>query len=155
MQNNNIVTIYNAWSQNGYYLASTEFVDGKNLKDWLETPFLADDIKRRKVCQQLLETVLYYQTKGIIHGDIHVGNILIDNLNQVHIIDFGTSYFTRNKSNGRMSVDREINLLYEDVKLLLGNSFNDDFLLINFKNHKNNRKIITDTVNPLFLQKLY
>ena len=153
LQNNNIVTIYNAWSQDGYYLASTEFVDGKNLKEWLETPFLADDIKRRKVCQQLLETVLYYQTKGIIHGDIHAGNILIDKQNQVHIIDFGTSYFTKNKSNGRISVDREINLLYEDVKLILGDSFNDDYLLIKFKDIKKNRKIITDTINPVLFTK--
>lgn len=154
MQKNiNIVTMYNAWSQDGYYLAATEFVDGKNLKEWLETPFLADDIKRRKVCQQLLETVLYYQTKGIIHGDIHAGNILIDNKNQVHIIDFGTSYFTRNKSNGRMSIDREINLLYEDVKLILGDSFNDDFLLIKFKDNKKNRKIMTDIINPVLFTK--
>lgn len=152
LQNNNIITIYNAWTQNGYYLASTEFVNGKNLRDWLEMPFMADDIKRRKVCQQLLETVLYYQTKGIIHGDLHAGNILIDNLNQVHIIDFGTSYFTRNKSNGRMSIDREINLLYEDVKLLLGNSFKDDFLIIKFKKN-NKRKIVTDFIEPLLFTK--
>ncbi len=153
LQNNNIVTIYNAWSQDGYYLASTEFVDGKNLKEWLETPFLADDIKRRKVCQQLLETVLYYQTKGIIHGDIHTGNILIDKQNQVHIIDFGTSYFRRNKSNGRISVDREINLLFEDIKLLLGDSFNDEFLLIKFNEKKRNRKILTITLEPILFTK--
>lgn len=153
LQNNNIVTMYNAWTQDGYYLASTEFVDGKNLKDWLETPFLADDIERKKVCQQLLETVLYYQTKGIIHGDIHSGNILIDNKNQVHIIDFGTSYFARSKNNRRMSIDREINLLYEDIKLILGDSFNDEFLMIKFKENKNNRKILTDSLVPILFTK--
>ncbi|EID83941.1 Protein kinase domain-containing protein [Treponema sp. JC4] len=149
LQNDNIVTVYNAWEQDGYYLAATEFVDGKKLKDWLETPFLADDIKRKKVCQQLLETVLYYQTKGIIHGDIHSGNILIDNRNQVHIIDFGTSYFNKNK-NGRQSIDREINLLYEDVKLILGNSFKDEFLIIKFNDK---RKILTDSLEPILFTK--
>ena len=133
IKNNNIVTMYDAWRQDGYYLASTEYIEGKNLKDWLKTPLYAGEIERRKIARQLLETVLYYQSEGIIHGDIHPGNILIDNNNQVHIIDFGSSYFTRNKKNGRISINREINLLYEDIKEILGDSFNEELLKLDFK----------------------
>lgn len=152
-KNPNIVTMYDAWEQDGYYLASTEYIEGKNLKDWLKAPFYAGEIERREIARQLLETVLYYQSEGIIHGDMHSGNILIDNNNQVHIIDFGSSYFTRNKKNGRISIDREINLLYEDIKEILGESFNEDLLKLDFKIKNKKRMIITDSINHILFTK--
>ena len=153
LKNNNIVTIYDAWQQDGYYFASTEFIEGESLKDWLNSPFYATETECRRICHQLLETVLYYQTEGIIHGDIHTKNILIDKNNQVHIIDFGTSYFTRNKKSGRASVDREINLLYEDVKLILGDSFDDELLILSFNVKNKRRRLITDNINPILFTK--
>lgn len=152
-KNPNIVTMYDAWEQDGYYLASTEYIEGKNLKDWLKAPFYAGEIERREIARQLLETVLYYQSEGIIHGDMHSGNILIDNNNQVHIIDFGSSYFTRNKKNGRISIDREINLLYEDIKEILGDSFNEELLKLDFKIKNQKRMIITDSINHILFTK--
>ncbi len=149
-KNNNIVTMYDAWTKDGYYFASTEFVEGKNLKEWLT---YATEIERKEICRQLLETILCYQISGIIHGDIHSGNILIDEKNQIHLIDFGTSYFTRNKNAGRVSIDREINLLYEDMKQILGKSFREDFLSLDFKIIGSKRKIDTDNINPILFTK--
>ena len=149
-KNNNIVTMYDAWTQDDYYFASTEFVEGKNLEKWLIN---ATEIERKEICCQLLETILCYQSSGIIHGDIHSGNILIDKKNQIHLIDFGTSYFTRNKNACRVSIDREINLIYEDIKLILGNSFRDDFLSLDFNIDDSKRKINTDNINPILFTK--
>lgn len=149
-KNKNIVTMYDAWTKDGYFFASTEFVEGKNLEKWL---VYATEIERKDICCQLLETILCYQSSGIIHGDIHSGNILIDKNNQIHLIDFGTSYFTRNKNDGRVSIEREINLLYEDIKLILGNSFRDDFLSIDFSIDGSKRKINTDNINPILFTK--
>ena len=49
--------------------------------------------------------------------------------------------------------DREINLLYEDIKLIFGDIFNDELLRLSFSGKNKNRKIITDDLTPILFTK--
>ena len=65
-----------------------EYVDGVTLTDFLDTkPSLA---ARKRVAQQLVETMRYFHGLQIIHRDLKPSNILITrNGGNVKIIDFG------------------------------------------------------------------
>jgi serine/threonine protein kinase len=110
----NIATIYGAdIYKNKICWAVYNYIEGISLKDWLaDNP---SEIYRLDVAKSIFETVIFYQKKGILHGDLHDGNIMIDEGNKVHIIDFGTSEFSSSKKTRR----REIGLMLILVEKLL------------------------------------
>lgn len=72
-----------------------EYIEGKNLDDWLNTkPTFWDKIS---VFEELNSTIIYYHEQGVYHGDLHGKNIIIDEQLKPHIIDFSTSIFVRRK----------------------------------------------------------
>lgn len=67
-----------------------EYVDGITLREWLHTKPRV--LKRRRVLNELLETIDYLHRKQIVHGDLKPENILIThNEHHVKLIDFGLS----------------------------------------------------------------
>lgn len=68
----------------------SEYIDGRTLTEFIaENPSRA---VRRKVFEQLLQTVAYLHRRGIIHNDIKPDNILISrNGDTLKLIDFGLS----------------------------------------------------------------
>ncbi|MCB2297941.1 protein kinase domain-containing protein [Clostridium tagluense] len=118
IKNNNIVTIYDAKIiYNEIYTCVMEYIEGESLKEWIIHNYGIET--RINICKKILETVLEYQTAGIIHGDLHGGNIIIDGEDNIHIIDFGTSLFGRDNQ----SKERESNFTIDLVKNLLGDYF--------------------------------
>lgn len=109
-----IVTIHDGQIlPNGFCLAVYDYIKGVSLNEWLENS--PSVYKRIKVCRELLRAIHYYQAQGLLHGDLHGGNILISSDNQITIIDFGTSAFAR-KDQSR---NRELYFVTELGKLLL------------------------------------
>lgn len=110
--------IFDAGEINGKIYVVMEYFDGVPLKDWLPTvtPCFG---WRHVIAQKINGLHSTLSHKGIIHGDLHWGNILIhrdcrelmhykprDRYDNVHklmynteldirVIDFGTSYFSR------------------------------------------------------------
>ncbi|GEM_PF-2294852 len=126
LKNANIVTIYDAKVLGeGIYMSSMELINGKSLKEWLKNN---NNIRERiDLCKKILKTILEYQDEGIIHGDLHYENIIIDDNSEIHIIDFGTSIFSHyNQSN-----ERESYLVVDLVKKLLGEYFISNCLEFN------------------------
>lgn len=104
-----------------YGIMVMEYIDGICLKEWLKQN--NNYIRRINLCIKILEAVIQYQKQGIIHGDLHGGNILITSDDEIHIIDFGTSHL-----NGyEYSVKRESRLVFETIKSILkGVKYFDD-----------------------------
>lgn len=118
LRNNNIITIYDAKIiNNEIYMSAMEYIEGKPLDKWLKSN--CQILKRIEVCKKILKTVLEYQNIGVIHGDLHGGNILIDEDDNVHLIDFGTSLF----AHTNQSKEREAYFIVDLVKKLLGEYF--------------------------------
>lgn len=130
----NIVKIYNAWIENSCYFCSMEYIDGCTLKTWISSP--RSKWKRLNILNKIFLAIKAYQDKGIIHGDIHANNILIDKAQEIHIIDFGTSVTSK---YGDQSNYRENYLMYELVEKVMGDDFSDEIFL--FKKYFLNGKI--------------
>lgn len=128
LRNNNIITIYDAKIiNNEIYMSAMEYVEGKPLDKWLEIN--CEILERIEVCENILKTVLEYQSIGVIHGDLHGGNILIDKYDNIHLIDFGTSLF----GHTNQSKEREAYFIVDLVKKLLGKYFVEE--CFEFKNY--------------------
>ena len=124
LKDSRIVTIYDAWTENGCYCCSMEFVNGITYEKWLKENY--DMNARVNMLLKIFEAIVFYQTQGIIHGDIHLRNILIDTSEEIHIIDFGTSSFC---SYAEQSNYRENFLMYELVEKTLENQFDKNAFL--------------------------
>lgn len=113
-----IVTIYNAWTENGCYCCSMELIDGITYESWLEKNSNIDT--RIDMLLKIFDAICFYQSQGIVHGDIHSKNIMIEKDGKVRIIDFGTSSLSSYKEQ---SNQRENFLMYELVEKTLGDRF--------------------------------
>lgn len=113
-----IVKIYDAWKENSCYCCSMEFIAGITYEAWLKKN--CDITVRINMLLKIFDAIVFYQSQGIIHGDIHLKNILIDENEEIHIIDFGTSIIS---SYEEQSIYRENFLMYELLEKTLGVKF--------------------------------
>jgi serine/threonine-protein kinase len=84
-----IVKVYAAGEHDGTPYAALEFVDGRNLLEWLnelQSLCVADAVHIALLCAEALE---HAHSKGIIHRDVKPANILIGQLGEVKLTDFG------------------------------------------------------------------
>lgn len=70
------------------YAVVMEFVPNGSLQDVLEKVDLPYEIKT-KIAIDLLQSVSFIHKKGMIHGDIKSGNLLLDSAFKVRLSDFG------------------------------------------------------------------
>jgi serine/threonine protein kinase len=69
-----------------------KYVSGGSLGDVLEDNGVFSEAFSIEIAVQLLMLLQKIHESGIIHNDIKPGNIIIDNSNRVHLIDFGIAY---------------------------------------------------------------
>jgi serine/threonine protein kinase len=128
LKDEHIVTIYDARIlHDEVYICAMEYIEGKSLKEWIKSDH--DISERIKICNEILQTVENYQKAGIIHGDLHGGNIIIDKELHTYIIDFGTSLF----GHDNQSKERESNFVYDLVKKIMKDEFKTE--LFSIKNY--------------------
>ena len=84
----NIVNIYDVGEGDRPYIVM-EYVDGTDLKKYIQDNHPIPYSKVIKIMSQLLSGISYAHANGIIHRDIKPHNILIDNEGTVKITDFG------------------------------------------------------------------
>jgi serine/threonine protein kinase len=123
-----IIRIYDAGETSGYFYATMDYYPGITAKFWLEnwSPPLRS---RLWLARGTLLTLSYATEDGAVHGDPHLGNILVkdpvlketrqsttkDRIPEFMIVDFGTSHFTRRE----VSVVRHWRVLHRTIKMLL------------------------------------
>ncbi len=84
----NIVTIFDAGEDDGFYLAM-EYVAGRNMKDLIREygPCPVDTVL--DVLQQMAEALAYAHSRRVVHRDIKTANTMWTPERQVKIMDFG------------------------------------------------------------------
>jgi eukaryotic-like serine/threonine-protein kinase len=69
-----------------------EYIEGDSLRHWLGNTQPVSEAQKRAIFKQILEVYAFFQSKNVLHGDIHRSNIMITPQSKVKIIDFDMSY---------------------------------------------------------------
>ena len=116
LNHRNIVRIYNYYAYEeaftGYILM--EYIDGKNIADFIENAVF-EDITLDNVFLQLIDAFCYIEGHNIIHRDIREGNILIDKTGTVKVIDFGIGKIFKSPDANMDSLVHDINRAASDT----------------------------------------
>lgn len=57
-----------------------EFIEGKNLFHWIKSEKEVDEEKSRRLFREIVNVVGYVHSKGIVHRDIKLENIMLRQL---------------------------------------------------------------------------
>ncbi len=98
----NIVKIFEYFFDENNYFVITEVVNGCELFEHLSTELNFTEYEACNIMTQLFSAVSYLHTKGIVHRDIKLENIMMEKSQGqtfIRLIDFGASaFFKRNVS---------------------------------------------------------
>ncbi len=85
----NIVTVLDVDDSDEYNILVTEYVDGSNLKQYINKNNPIDFEKIIELSISVLSGIEHAHNRGIVHRDIKPQNILIDKKGNIKITDFG------------------------------------------------------------------
>ncbi|CAD8151513.1 unnamed protein product [Paramecium octaurelia] len=89
----NILKLYEVFKTNSTYSLVTEFIDGKNLKQLSNDCPLMQDNSILDLLKQLFEALCFIHRNNIIHRDIKLANLILQQDGVLKIIDFGLACF--------------------------------------------------------------
>lgn len=99
LNHNNIVKfIYNGLSDQGLYYTLMELLDGENLSDFTKGDVRLQISEIYKMMTQVLDALVYMQSKGVYHRDIKPNNIVWDKRSRYVLIDFNISTALENNT---------------------------------------------------------
>jgi serine/threonine protein kinase len=93
----NIVSLYNYFSEEEYYVMVMEYVEGRTLKEVIAQTGPIPEQRAIWIFSQVLEGVAFANNKGIIHRDIKPSNIILQVNDSVKIMDFGIAKIMEDK----------------------------------------------------------
>jgi len=84
----NIVTILESGIASGRYYFAMQFVEGLSLDKYI-LQSRVDRARLLHIFVRICRAVSYAHQRGIIHRDLKPSNILVDNVGEPHVLDFG------------------------------------------------------------------
>ena len=85
----NIVAVMDCGDQDGMHYIVMEYIRGKSLRDYLREGRQFTSFEALAILQQVLSALAHAHGLGVIHRDVTPGNIFLDTLGQVRLMDFG------------------------------------------------------------------
>lgn len=95
----NIVQVYAFSEENGVHFMALEYVEGRNLREYLARKGTTDTALALSILRQVGAALGRAAELGIIHRDIKPENILLTKRGEVKVADFGLSRFARPDSS--------------------------------------------------------
>lgn len=84
----NIVQVFEIGQEGGLDFIVTAYVNGINLKEWLKKNSL-DPWKAAQLVATVATAIQHAHDKSVIHRDLKLTNVLMDEKGKPHIVDFG------------------------------------------------------------------
>jgi len=95
-----IVRVDDFFPENNTAYIVMEFLTGKTLKkDYLQTPGMYPFERAQVIFYQVAEALSYVHRKGLLHRDISPDNIIVDEVGNAKLIDFGAARSFLNQRN--------------------------------------------------------
>lgn len=91
VDHNNIRKVLDMGSIDGQAAIIMEYLEGKSLKELIQSGKILSDEFLRKYFDQCVQALNYIHTKNIIHRDIKPSNLFITKEDEVKLVDFGIS----------------------------------------------------------------
>lgn len=92
----------------GQHFIVMEFVEGGNLKDFLQIRKKLAAKEAVKILEQCAAGLAYAVTRGLCHRDLKPTNILISSQGQVKLVDFGLAEIAGGADDDASDVDRTV-----------------------------------------------
>ena len=81
-----------------YMVIAFRWVNGRKFSEYMRDDFKNANIElRKRQAKLLLEALNFFENRGIVHADLSVDNILVDNSGNLHIIDVEGAGLTHRK----------------------------------------------------------
>jgi 5'-AMP-activated protein kinase catalytic alpha subunit len=95
----NVIKILEVFENKKYVFIVTEFASNGDLLKYMRENGLVKEKMAKKLCTQILRGLEYCHSKNILHRDVKLDNILLDNKFRVKLCDFGVSRFMPTNSD--------------------------------------------------------
>jgi len=86
----NVMKIRSASPNSKFLYHLCEYIDGQTLTQWMQDNPKPNIDQVRKIISQIIAALRVFQRLELVHRDLKSDNIMIDQLGQVKIIDYGT-----------------------------------------------------------------
>ena len=96
MHHNNIVQLYNVIETSQSIYLVMEFIDGKELYEYIISKRRLSELEACKFYQQLISSIEYLGKMKIAHRDLKPENLLLDKNKNIKLVDFGLSNMYKN-----------------------------------------------------------
>ena len=90
-QHANIVTVYDVGEQDGCSFIVMEYVQGEELRFFLDRGETLGDGERIYILQEVLKALDHAHTHGVVHRDVKPANIILTDDGGVKVADFGVA----------------------------------------------------------------
>ncbi|PIQ24247.1 hypothetical protein COW36_10530 [bacterium (Candidatus Blackallbacteria) CG17_big_fil_post_rev_8_21_14_2_50_48_46] len=105
LQHPNIVTIHDFGEDNGKHYIAMEFIEGKNLKEYMEDGHSFSQDQLYDILIQICEGLQHAHERKVVHRDIKPDNISITSKGVVKITDFGIARMSTSNPMMQMTQD--------------------------------------------------
>ena len=96
MHHNNIVRLYDVINTSTTIYLVMEYIDGKELFDYIVHKRRLSELEACKFYQQLLSCIEYLSKLKIAHRDLKPENLILDKKKNIKLVDFGLSNIYKN-----------------------------------------------------------
>lgn len=90
-KNNNIATFISLLTDNDYYYFIYEYVEGYNLLEYIKKYGQLNEIDIKSIMKQIVNGIEFLHQNNILHCDMKLENIIINDKKEIKIIDFDLS----------------------------------------------------------------
>jgi len=104
-KNPSIVNVYNFFEENNTAYIVMEYLDGVSLRDYMANKGGKLPVDEAlEIVRHVMDALIAIHAKGIIHRDIHPGNIFITANNRIKLLDFGAARLSTGEDEATLTV---------------------------------------------------
>jgi serine/threonine protein kinase len=108
LKHENIVPIYEVGESNGQHYFAMEFVEGGNLRDFINIRKKLNPLEATKCLVEMTEGLNYAFAKGSTHRDLKMTNVLMSSQGVAKLVDFGLAGIADDERSGGESSQRAL-----------------------------------------------